>query len=115
MTCLTALICTLAYSICHSSLFEFSFWAELGLTSVCLHYLVVIGRTVEDVVSSRVPLDEAHSAAVTLELLPRDCEVLQHAMRRDFPHFHLQTHPKQHHQDLMKYDVLSEIKLSQYT
>lgn len=56
---------------------------------VCLCYLVVVGRTEEDVVSSRVPLDEAYSAAVTLELLPRYCQVLQHAMRRDFPHFHL--------------------------
>lgn len=56
---------------------------------VCLLYLVVIGRTEKDVVSSRVPLYEAHSAAVTLKLLPRCCKVLQHTMRRDFPHFHL--------------------------
>lgn len=55
-------------------------------------YLVVISRAEEDVVSSRVPLDEAHPAAVTLKLLPRDCEVLQQPMRRDFPHFDLHTH-----------------------
>lgn len=58
----------------------------------CLCYLVVISRTEEDVVSSRVPLDEAHSAAVTLELLPWNCKVLKHTVRRDLPHFDLQTH-----------------------
>lgn len=56
---------------------------------VCWCHLVVIGGTEEDVVSSRVPLNEAHSAAVTLKLLPGDCKVFQHTMRRDIPHFHL--------------------------
>lgn len=55
-------------------------------------YLVVVGRAEEDVVGSRVPLDEAHPAAVTLELLPGNCDVLQHAVRRDVPHLHLLTH-----------------------
>lgn len=59
-----------------------------------LCYLVVVGRTEEDVLSSRVPLNEAHSAAVTLELFPWYCNVLQNAMWRDFPHFHLWTHTK---------------------
>lgn len=61
---------------------------------VLLRYLVVISRAEEDVVSGRVPLDEAHPAAVTLKLLPRDCEVLQQPMRRDFPHFYLHAHTK---------------------
>lgn len=67
--------------------------------SVC--YLVVIARAEEDVVSSRVPLDEAHSAAVTLELLPRRCDVLQHTTSRDFPHFHLYTHTHTHTENTM--------------
>lgn len=57
-------------------------------------YLVVVARTEEDVVSSRVPLDEAHSAAVTLKLLPRYCKVLHHTVRRDFPHFNLHRHTR---------------------
>lgn len=57
-------------------------------------HLVVIGRAEEDVVRGRVPLDEAHPAAVTLELLPRDCEVLEQTMRRDFPHFDLRAHTR---------------------
>lgn len=40
-------------------------------------HLVVITRTEEDVVGGRVPLDEAHPAPVTLELLPRYRQVLQ--------------------------------------
>lgn len=60
--------------------------------SLC--YLVVITRTEEDVVSSGVPLNETHPAAVTLKLFPWYCEVLQQTMRRDFPHFdlHARTH-----------------------
>lgn len=56
-----------------------------------LCYLVVISCTEEDVVGSRVPLNEAHSATVTLKLLPWYCDVLKHAVRRDLPHFDLQT------------------------
>lgn len=56
-----------------------------------LCYLVVISCTEEDVVSSRVPFNEAHSATVTLKLLPWYCDVLKHAVRRDLPHFDLQT------------------------
>lgn len=52
-------------------------------------YLVVIGGAEEDVVGSWVPLDEAHSAAVTLELLPGYCDVLQDTVRRNVPHLHL--------------------------
>lgn len=71
-------------------------------------HLVVIGCAEEDVVGGRVPLDEAHPAAVTLELLPRDCEVLEQTMRRDFPHFDLRTHaPKKQWLEVSSHDSLS--------
>lgn len=57
-------------------------------------YLIVVSCAEEDVVGGWVPLNEAHSAAVTLKLLPRYCKVLKHTMRRDFPHFYLETHTR---------------------
>lgn len=87
------LLLTLNCSHCTSS----SFLAGLCSGScVRLCYLVVVACTEEDVVSSRVPLNKAHSAAVTLKLLPWCCEVLQHTMRRDFPHFNLHVHINTH-------------------
>lgn len=73
-----------------SLLFVCALVCEQALVLLC--YLVVISRAEEDVVSSRVPLDEADPAAVTLKLLPWDCEVLQQPMRGDFPHFYLRAH-----------------------
>lgn len=80
---------------------------------MCVCYLVVIGSTEEDVVSSWVPLDEAHSATVTLELLPRYCNIFIHTVRRDFPHFNLQTHTKR--TKLMKIRARNKPSLSQST
>lgn len=58
----------------------------------CWRYLVVVARTEQDVVSSRVPLDETHSTTVTLKFFHRHGEVLQQTREWDFPHFDLQTH-----------------------